>query len=979
VTKKKPKTAPEPAAADSGGASGSFAIVGIGASAGGLEAFEQFFRRVPAGCGLGFVLVPHLDPSHASILTDILQRCTAMPVVEASDQIRVEPEHVYVIAPNRDMAIFEGRLQLSIPEDRRGHRMPIDDFLRSLAQDRGQAAVGIILSGTGTDGTEGLRAIVQGGGVGLVQDPTMAKYAGMPRNAIDAGVATRVLAVEEMPAALLAGRHRAADEPASAGKAQLLPEGGVVRILMLLRSATGHDFSMYKKSTLRRRIERRMAQHELADIDAYGRYLKEHPAEAQILFKEMLIKVTAFFRDPEAFVALKRDVLPGLVDDKPDDYTLRVWVAGCSSGEEAYSICIVLREHLQESGRHLRIQLYATDLDEEAIGVARAGLYPASIAADVSADRLRRFFVKEDTAYRVKKEIRESVVFAVQNVIKDPPFTRMDLISCRNLLIYLEPQLQDRLLREFHYALKPGAVLMLSPSESTGDHAELFAALSRKWKLYRAVHRVAPIRTAAGPSLAWADNGAKAGREAVAHKPAPDIGELTRRALIEAYAPTSVVADLRGNIVYVHGDTGRYLRPAPGQPTLNVIDMAREGLQMDLREALLEAASRPGTAVERTAALGSQSGAPRVRISIRGLRDADAGQDLLVVSLRDIEAGASAKSARRPRAGASAQAQRAEELARELAYMRQNLQATIEEQQASNEELKSSNEELQSTNEELQSTNEELETSKEELQSLNEELVTVNAELQSKIEQLADVQSDMKNLLDNMNGGTIFLDRKLAIRRYTRDAARIYRLVATDVGRPLADIKCLALGDDPLIELAQRVLDTLVPGERELRTVGGASFLARMQPYRTLDNVIDGVVMTFTDISPRVAAETAMAAARSLAEGIVDTVREPLLVLDGGLAVVSASRSFYRKFKLEPAAVVGRRFYEIGDGQWQLPALRELLQTVLPRQQSFEGYTIEHEFADLGRRRLVLNARQLVEGASQTGMILLAMDDAGAV
>jgi two-component system CheB/CheR fusion protein len=955
-----------------------FPVVGLGASAGGLEAYEEFFRHVPADSGLAFVLVSHLAPDHASMLTEILQRSTAMPVVEAQDQMAVVPSKVYVIPPNRDMAIFHGVLQLSVPEVPRGQRMPIDAFLRSLAEDRGEQAVGIILSGTGTgtDGTLGLRAILGAGGVTLVQEPGNAKYDGMPTSAIQAGYATHVLPVEKMPAVLLSGARNLTEQTPS--PTARVPAGGMNRLLMLLRTATGHDFSLYKKSTIGRRIERRMAQHDIEDTEVYARYLKENPAEIQMLFKELLINVTSFFRDPEAFVTLKQDILPQIFAGKPEAYVFRVWVAGCASGEEAYSIAILLREFLNECSdeRHqeFKAQIYATDLDDEAIAIARAGVYPPNIAADVSAERLRRFFVKDDAGYRVKKDIREMVVFAIQNVIKDPPFTKLDLLSCRNLMIYLEPELQNRLIPAFHYALKPGGVLFLSPSESIGNHTELFGALNRKWKFYRAIHSVASTRAVMASGLSWsAGSGGKAPDEAVIMAKEPNFAELARRALLQFFAPASVVADAKGNILYVHGETGKYLRPAPGQASLNLVDMAREGLQLELRAALLAAASQGAATVSREVSVKTNGDFQAISLSVRPLPDADAGQGLLLVSFQDVVQAAVAKPARRRRSAGSEDSRRVEELERELSYTRENLQATIEEQQASNEELKSTNEELQSTNEELQSTNEELETSKEELQSVNEELITVNAELQAKIEQLAGMQNDMKNLLDNINIGTVFLDHHLAIRRFTKEATRVYRLVATDVGRPLADIKSDLEGGD-LTEAAQAVLDTLVPHEREVRVTGGAYYLARIQPYRTLDNVIEGVVLTFTDISSRVEAQAAGKRARQLAEGIVDTVREPLVVLDGNMKLVSASRSFYRRFQSEPDKTLGRSLFELGGGQWDIPALRELLETVLPRDQVFDGFAVDYESA-IGRFQFLLNARRVTGNANETPLILLAMEE----
>ncbi|AKU12153.1 MCP methyltransferase/methylesterase, CheR/CheB [Azoarcus sp. CIB] len=949
---------------------GDFSIVGMGASAGGLEAFEQFFRRMPADSGMAFVLVQHLDPDHASLLTEILQRATTMPVVEATDHLIVAPDRVHVIPPNRDMAIFHGTLQLSVPDQPRGLRMPIDAFLRSLAEDRGEKAVGIILSGTGTDGTQGLRAILGAGGISLVQDPAGARYDGMPASAIRAGYATAVLAADAMPHALLAGIRRTARRRED----RLAPAavGAMSRILMRLRTATGHDFSHYKKSTIGRRIERRMAQHDIEDIDVYARYVKENPAEIQTLFKELLINVTSFFRDAEAFVTLKREILPLLLRDKPEAYVLRIWVAGCATGEEAYSIAILLRELMDEREQAFTVQIYATDLDEDAISAARTGVYPPNIVQDVQPDRLHRFFLKDDAGYRVRKEIREMVVFAVQNVIKDPPFTRLDLLCCRNLMIYLEPELQNRLIPAFHYALKPGGILFLSPSESIGNHTGLFTAQDRKWKFYRATHSVASARTVLANGLSRAaDRRGKAPEEVMKRAKETNFDELTRRVLLQSYAPASVLTDLKGNILYVHGDTGNFLRPAPGQATLNVVEMAREPLPPELRAAILHATSRGGggATLGREVAVTTNGKVQTVSFSLRPVQDTDTGETVLVISFEEMSGAAPGTRKRSKRESTSLTNERIEALERELAYTRESLQATIEEQQASNEEM-------QSTNEELQSSNEELETSREELQSVNEELVTVNAELHAKIQQLTGMQNDMKNLLDNVNVGTIFLDEQLLIRRFTREAARVYRLIGSDVGRPLGDIKSELEGDD-LLARAQTVLDSLIPYECELRTDRGAWYLARIMPYRTVDNVIEGVVLTFTDISRRVETEAAVQTARDLAEGIVDTVREPLLVLDGDLKIVSASRSFYRNFRVTPKDTLGRPLYDVGDGQWDIPKLRELLETILPRDRSFEDYVVEHVFPTIGRRRISLNARRIAGRSGDTQLILLAMQDDG--
>lgn len=952
-------------------------IVAIGASAGGLEAFEAFFRSCPEKTGMAFVLIPHLDPDHQSLLTEILQRSTAMPVIEAIDQTTVAPDYVYIIPPNREMAILNGVLQVSEPTQARGQRMPIDAFLRSLADDQAEQAIGIVLSGTATDGTLGLRAILGAGGVCMVQEPSTAKYDGMPQSAIAAGYATHILPVEKMPAML---KELTRQSVFRQKVPRLLPAADVVglnQILLQVRASTGHDFSLYKKSTIGRRVERRMAQHNIEEMAVYARFLKQNPAETQTLFKELLINVTSFFRDPEAFVALQQEILVQMLADKPDDYVFRIWVAGCASGEEAYSIAILLREIMDEAHRDFRVQIYATDLDDDAIDSARTGCYPPNIAQDVTPERLRRFFTREEAGYKVKKDIRSMVVFAVQSVIKDPPFTKLDLLSCRNLMIYLEPEQQNRLIPNFHYALKPGGLLFLSSSESITSHPELFKVINRKWKIYRV------CQTAIAPSMPLferaplASRASKAPNTAVSGKAkGGSIAELSNRLLLQSYAPASVTTDAGGNILYVHGDTSRYLRSPAGPVTTHVVDMARDGMQLDLRAALNAAAAGTPT-LNREVSVTTDAGVATVCFSVR-LLPVHNGQNLLLLSFVDVPAPPPPASRRgRGKADTSpAAAGRIEHMERELAYAKESLQATIEEQQATNEELQSANEEMQSTNEELQSANEELETSKEEMQSLNEETITVNAELNAKIEQLSGMQNDLKNLLDNVNTGTLFLDHELIIRRYTREAVAAYRLVASDLGRPLSDIKSNLEGEELLSEL-QSVLDSLVPREREVRTIDGAWLLARMQPYRTLDNVIEGVVLTFTNISEIHEAKGiklgAVQLARELAEGIVNTVNEPLIVLDGGLQVVSASRSFYQYFRVTAEETVGRKIYDLGNGQWNIPDLRQLLESILPQKQALDGYVVEHDFPGLGSRRLVLNARRLVSETANSELILLAM------
>lgn len=841
-----------------------FVVVGLGASAGGLQAFEQFFRQMTTGSGMAFVLVQHLDPNHLSMLTEILQRSSMVPMVQAEDQMVVEPDNVYVIPPNCDMTIFQGVLQLSTRDEPRGSWMPIDNFLKSLAKDQEEFAAGIVLSGTGSDGTLGLGEIFAAGGITLAQEPNTAEYSGMPASAIAAGFASHILPIEQMREVLLNNTiklvgGRAQNETVASTR---MTSDGVRRLLALLRSATGHDFSLYKKGTVSRRIERCMASLDITDINAYISYLKEHPAEIKSLFTQLLINVTSFFRDPESFVVFSREILPKLCFEMPKDYVFRVWVAACSTGEEAYSIAILLLEFMEETGRHFKTQIYGTDLDGDAIAIARKGQYPSTIEAAVSSERLSRFFVKLDAGYRIKTEVREMVVFAVQSVTSDPPFTKLDLLSCRHLLIYLEAELQNRVIPVLHYALRRDGVLLLAQSEGVGKHTDLFVSLSRKWKFYRAAHSsVASISRVIGSMTLTVKPPGKGPNEVPAMTEKTDYAKLIRPMLLESYAPASVVTDAKGGILFVYGETGKYLRLLPGFPTYNLLEMARDELQSELRAAL-NAAILGKPTLAREVSLKTDDDRHAVSLSVRPLPNSESGQELLLFSFQDIIRPAVAKR-RRHRVSAMVEARRLDELEHDLAFMKASLNATIEEQQASSEELKSANEELQSTNEELQSTNEELETSKEELQSVNEEMqsvneemMTVNSELQIKIKQLTDTQNDVKNLLDNIPIGVVFLDRNLLIRRFTREAAQIYRLAANDVGRPLGDIRS-NLESDELTGAVETVLESLIPYERQVRTASGAHYLAYIQPYRTLENVIDGVVLTFLDISKRIEAEEA--------------------------------------------------------------------------------------------------------------------------
>ena len=894
--------------------SGGFPIVAMGASAGGLKAFEQFFANMPPESGVGFVLVPHLDPSHASMLPDLLRKYTKMAVLQAEDGMKVQRDRVHVLPPNTEMVIMHGTLLLKKLKEPRGLRLPIDTFFRSLAEDQRDKAIGIILSGNGTDGTLGLRAIKGELGMAMAQDASSAEYDSMPRSAIETGMVDYILAPDKMPAQLVtyvkrlvSGRY-----PRIVAGVERAPES-LQKIFHLLRSGTGHDFSFYKKNTLCRRIERRMSVHQIERLPDYASYLERNPQEVTSLFKELLIGVTNFFRDSQAFEALSRCLMSDVLADKSKDDAVRIWVPGCSSGEEVYSIAIILRECMDKLKKNFKVQIFGTDIDGDAIDMARAGLYPASIVADVTPERLKRFFVAEGGAFRIKKEIREMAVFAIQDVLKDAPFTKLDLLSCRNLLIYLDVELQKKLLPLFHYTLRPDGMLLLGSSEGINGFTDLFSLLDKKWKLFKR-RPTAASAEAVVPFPASSPQPEPPRPSGTARK--STVLDVAQKLLIEAYAPPCVFIDANGEILYTHGKTGKYLELAQGYANLNVLEMARQGIRYELASAIRRARSQKRPISLNGLEVKTDGGSQRITLTVKPVRRVEGIGELLMVVFEDVAPKqlklGKARIAFTPKA-----THRISQLEQELKYSQEHLQTTIEEIETSNEELKSSNEELQSTNEELQSANEELETSKEELQSLNEELVTVNAELQGKIEDLSRANDDMKNLFDSTKIATIFLDNQLCIKRFTSEATRIINLIQSDVGRPVGHIVS-NLEQDTLSRDAQEVLDSLVSKEKAVRTKDGRWYLNRVIPYRTLDNLIDGVVVTFTDISEQKIAELVLAA-RNLAEGIVETVGDPLVALDGSLRVVAANTAFYRLFQTVSDATVGQYYYDLGTANGTSP------------------------------------------------------------
>lgn len=852
----------EPATAET---AARFPIVGIGASSGGLAAFEAFFSGMPDDVepDMAFVLVQHLAPDHESMLAELIRTRTRMQVFEVKDGMKVERNSVYIIRPNHDLALMGGRLHLLPPEAPRGQRLPIDFFFRSLAQDQRDQGIGIVLSGTGRDGTEGLRAIKAEGGMAMVQTPASAQFDSMPRNALATGVVDLELPPAAMAGRLIdyMGRTRTGHQQAAADP--YAHENAIRKVCILLRTETGHDFSLYKSSTVQRRIERRMAVQGIGHVEDYARFLRQTPAEAAALFRDLLIGVTHFFRDTDAFKAVEALAIPRLFAGKGPSDPVRVWTAGCSTGEEAYSLAMLIRDHLDQHQLDCKVQLFATDIDPRAIATARAGIYPASIRNDLAPEYLERHFtIEADGSFRIQKRIRDMIIFSEQDVIRDPPFSRVDMVTCRNLLIYLSSELQRRVIPLFHFALNNGGLLFLGGSESVGEFENLFVPLDRKSKLYLKESVMAQTRPFASQQtshfpISRLPTYAPLPEQAASRVKLITLREVTEQALLKHLSPVAALVNAKGDIQYLQGRTSPYLEPATGEPGASSLHrMARDGL----REIFMSTLQRAVTtgAVVRRQALKSSVGGEQLNFDLivsplPRADDSTAAAQLFLVIFEPVAAAsriglvpaledeAPALSAR--------DAATISDLRAALAAKEEYLQTTLHALESTNEALQSSNEELHSVNEELQSANEELETSKEELQSVNEELATVNAELQTKVADLSRANNDMNNLLAGTGIGTIFVDHELRILRFTPEATRIINLITADIGRPVSHIVSNLSGYDRLLVDVQTVLDTLVPKEIDVCTVEGKWYAMRIQPYRTLNNVIEGAVLTFVDIS----------------------------------------------------------------------------------------------------------------------------------
>jgi two-component system CheB/CheR fusion protein len=824
-----------------------FPIVGIGASAGGLEALEQFFHNMPNNSGMAFVVIQHLDPNHVGIMPELLQRITLMKVAQATDSMKVKPNCVYVIPPNKSLSILNGTLQLFDPIETRGLRLPIDFFFRSLALDQQEKSIGIILSGMGSDGSLGLKAIKEKNGVVLVQLPSSAKFDGMPRSAIEAVIADIVAPADELPTKLMAFLKYIPTR-ITAPLIDDVNKSNIDKIIILLREKSGHDFSMYKKNTLFRRIERRKGVHQIDKIANYVRYCQENPNEVEILFKELLIGVTSFFRDPAVWQQLQEKTLPQLIEKLPDNYVLRAWVTGCSTGEEAISLAIVFKEVLEKikPQKNITLQIFATDLDSEAIEIARRGVYPANIVADVSPERISRNFTPDGEGYRVNATIREMIVYALQNVIKDPPFTKLDMLSCRNMMIYMEPELQTKLIALFNYSLNPEGILLLGTAETIGNQSEGFTEIDNRLKIYKRNNKGQLPELINFPS-SFQPKKTIISEITKQPKMADNLQNLADQLLLQRYAPASVMVNEKGDIIYITGRTGKYLEPVAGKANWNIYAMAREGLRDVLPSVFRKAMLNYDATVIRNIKVGTNGGTQYIDVTVQRIENPEAIRGKIMVVFTDVPAPFEAEG-EIPNSRKRISTGRVKELELDLQRCMEELQSTREEMQTSQEELKSTNEELQSSNEELQSTNEELTTSKEEMQSLNEELQTVNIELQSKVGDFVQSNNDMKNLLNSTEIATLFLDKELNIRRYTDILHDIIKLRSGDIGRPFTELVSNLIY--PEIEThARKVLKTLSTIESTITTTDGKWFIVRIMPYRTTDDHIDGLVITFTDIT----------------------------------------------------------------------------------------------------------------------------------
>jgi two-component system CheB/CheR fusion protein len=895
---------------DIGDKKNNFPIVGIGASAGGIEALDQFFKNMPNDNGMAFVVIQHLDPTRVGILPEILQRSTAMKVMQATDRLKVKPNHLYVIPPNKNISILNGFLHLFDPIESRGLRLPIDIFFRALANDKLDKSIGIILSGMGADGSVGIKAIKEKDGLILIQEPTSAKFDSMPRNAMAAVNADIVAPANELPSKLLSLLKYIPPVTADA-VIDDKNKSSIDKIVILLREQTGHDFLMYKKSTLMRRIERRKGIHQIDKIQTYVRFLQENPKEIELLFKELLIGVTSFFRDHAVWEKLKNVVLPDMIKNYPDGYALRAWIPACSTGEEAYSLAIIFKEVLENTkeNRNLTLQIFATDLDVDAIEKARRGIFPSSITVDVSSERIHKFYVADGDNYRIAASIREMVVFAPHDVIKDPPFTKIDILTCRNMLIYMEPPLQKKLISLYNYSLNLNGIMILGSAETLGRHNDGFEVIDSKLKIFKKIPGTTSHELNDFPS-SFLPNKNMSLEIKKSTKGIENIQTITDEFLLQRFTPASVLVNEKGDIVYITGRTGKYLEPVAGKANWNIHAMARDGLKNELLTAFHKVMQTFDPVTVQNIKIDLNGNSNFVNITVQRFENPEAVKGMILIVFKDVPAIPEFEpSALKNRKQTNSSKQK--ELEAELKQSHDALQNTREEMQTSQEELKSTNEELQSTNEELQSTNEELTTSKEEMQSLNEELQTVNAELQSKLIDFEQANNDMKNLLNSTEIATLFLDKDLNIRRYTDPVTKIFKLRSTDTGRPFTDL----VTDLQYPEMgvhALQVIKNLIPIQKTIATNDKKWYYVRIMPYRTLDDRIDGLVITFTDITAAKQAEEALLSENRYRR-LFESAKDGIIILDAQTGkIIDVNPFLIELLKYSKEQFIEKFIWEIG-------------------------------------------------------------------
>ena len=960
----------------------SFPVVGIGGSAGSLEALVQLLRALAPDTGNGFVFIQHLDPTHESMLAEILKRSSTIPVHEARDQMPVLPNHLYLVTPNHDLMIANGELRVIERAAPPTLHMPIDYFFRSLAEDLGAQAIGVVLSGTGTDGARGVLAIKAAGGITFAQEPASAKYDGMPRAAIASGELDFVLPPERIAQELNRIRE---GRPAPVRAAPLEVTDGdeqeLKAILAAVHAVTGIDLSFFKQSNLLRRVYRRMLLNNLSGLDQYRKLVRENSGEATALQHDILIGVTSFFRDGASVDGLANVVFPTILKNRGADHALRVWVPGCATGEEAYSIAIALTEFLDARMGNIPVQIFATDISEAAIERARAGVYHPNVAADISATRLRRFFVKLDNGYQVNKSIRERCVFARHNLIADPPFSQIDLISCRNVLIYFRPEYQRRAIDAFYYALKPAGFLTLGRSESVGAFGNLFIPVDSRYRIY--AKRPDALRPAALPIGAAYSRleGPALSHITVQNSPVASLEALQKeadRVVLERYAPAGILINEDLDVIQFRGRTGALLEPAPGLATLNLIKMAREDLRLVLQGALYEARKRNSVVRKEGLELKHDGRTRKFNLEIIPIKIPDSTMRCYLVLFEEVQTAALPPAAERTRRSRSKERfsdNQVEELKKELAESRTQTQAIIEELEATNEEIKAANEEVLSSNEELQSMNEELETAKEELQSANEELTTLNEELQNRNHELAQVAADLSNLLTSVSLPIIMLSRDLRIRRYTPMATKVFNVIPSDTGRPISDIN-LHINLPDLEMLILEAMESMAVREREVQDRTGRWYSLRIQPFRTLENRIDGAVLILIDINDiRRNLDTARAT-HDIGQTVVDALRNPSLVLDNEMRLQTANRAFYETFRCSPGEVVGHPLKEINQGIWDLPSVSALLAETLSKGAALDHTEVALTMPGNEKRRFHLKARLLTPEPDKGPQLLLAIEDA---